>query len=409
VAALIAGSSDRSPLDLSSFVIVVRDIEKCARNAIMKGFFAEDYWTARSAFLSECRSATCRLATYRYESDAQDSSVELAIDTARFGADDARHVLTIVSGTHGIEGFCGSACQLACIQLGLIADLPQDVAVLMIHALNPHGFAHYRRVTDSNVDLNRNGVGTFDPMELRTINSDYEKLNELLNPVEWRAEQPHVGFDDIMKYIQQWGFERFQRAVSIGQYQHPHGLFYGGAEPCWSRAILEKIIATELANTKGVVVIDYHTGLGPPSHGELISTSPPGSPAYELAVSIFGQQVKSTKTANLPVDCQRKSLAPDIVGSIDALFNKDTLTYVALEFGTVMPLEVLEALRADNWFHHYGKDRPELQQQIATDMRKAFYPDTEEWRQSVLHRSAEVLTRALTGISKYEKEVGAGE
>ena len=31
-----------------------------------------------------------------------------------------------------------------------------DLAVLYIHALNPHGFSFWRRVTQEGVDLNRN-------------------------------------------------------------------------------------------------------------------------------------------------------------------------------------------------------------------------------------------------------------
>lgn len=33
--------------------------------------------------------------------------------------------------------------------------LPDNVALLLTHAINPHGFAWVRRVTEDNVDLNR--------------------------------------------------------------------------------------------------------------------------------------------------------------------------------------------------------------------------------------------------------------
>lgn len=61
-------------------------------------------------------------------------------------------------------------------------------------------------------------------------------------------------------------------------------------------------------------------------------------------------------------------------------------------------LEELEALRADNWFHQHGDRSPGLAKEVADEMRKAYYPDSEERRQSVLHRSAQVLTRALAGL-----------
>jgi Protein of unknown function (DUF2817) len=60
----------------------------------------------------------------------------------------------------------------------------------------------------------------------------------------------------------------------------------------------------------------------------------------------------------------------------------------------------LEALRADNWLCRLADGDPSVSNTIARDMRNAFYVDSEEWRQSVLHRSAQVLTNALMGLSK---------
>jgi hypothetical protein len=368
------------------------------RGSNMRGLFPEDYPSARSAFLSACQATNCELKAYKNDRYETRDPVELITDTARFGSEKAKSVLVLISGTHGVEGFCGSACQSAAIKLGLIDDLPSEMAVFMIHAINPYGFAYSRRVTEGNVDLNRNCVTTFDTVELREFNPDYEALDELLNPVEWRFEKPHVGFDKILEYISQSGLKRFQSAVSVGQYRHANGLFYGGSESSWSRTTLEKIIANELADATNVVVVDYHTGLGRPGRGELISIGGEDSQAYQRAVRLYGKDVRSTKPTK-GSESRVESVSADVHGSIDALFNgTESLTYVALEFGTVEVLEVLEALRAENWFHQHGERNPRLAQKVADDMRKAFYPDSEEWRQSVLHRSAQVLARALGGV-----------
>jgi Protein of unknown function (DUF2817) len=48
------------------------------------------------------------------------------------------------------EGFAGSA-----IQLQMLKDLPimpKDAALIVVHALNPYGMAHLRRVNENNVD-----------------------------------------------------------------------------------------------------------------------------------------------------------------------------------------------------------------------------------------------------------------
>eukprot|EP01032_Pedospumella_encystans_P016815 gene16815-19167_t len=83
---------------------------------------------------------------------------ELAMDVAVQGPADAAQVLMTTSAVHGIEGFCGSA-----IQTGLLhsLSLPPGVAVVHVHAVNPHGFSHARRVNEDNVDLNRNFIAVW--------------------------------------------------------------------------------------------------------------------------------------------------------------------------------------------------------------------------------------------------------
>src|SRR6266480_1237015 len=124
----------------------------------MKGFFADDYATARSSFLGACQTKQCRLKMYKNDRCNVIDGAELIADIARFGSDQAEKVLVLISGTHGVEGFCGSACQSAAVTQGLFGDLPPGLAGVMIHAINPYGFMHCRRVTEYNVDLNRNCV-----------------------------------------------------------------------------------------------------------------------------------------------------------------------------------------------------------------------------------------------------------
>src|SRR3546814_19590214 len=78
---------------------------------------------------------------------------------AWLGADDAENVVLIVSGTHGPEGFMGSAAQIALLnKVALGAQNPRNIKVVLVHAINPWGFAHVSRTTENNVDLNRNFI-----------------------------------------------------------------------------------------------------------------------------------------------------------------------------------------------------------------------------------------------------------
>ena len=82
----------------------------------------------------------------------------VATDVASFGRREARRVLIVVSGTHGVEGLCGAGVQLGLLDRSLPGVLDDDVRLVLVHALNPHGFLGLHRTNEDNVDLNRNFV-----------------------------------------------------------------------------------------------------------------------------------------------------------------------------------------------------------------------------------------------------------
>src|SRR3546814_15002147 len=75
--------------------------------------FSQTYAEARAKFLSLAseRGATVVSAVHPTERGAEGE--DLAIDIATFGDPDAEKTLFLVSGTHGQEGFVGSALQIA--------------------------------------------------------------------------------------------------------------------------------------------------------------------------------------------------------------------------------------------------------------------------------------------------------
>jgi hypothetical protein len=123
--------------------------------------FAADHVEARAKFLGAAESAGALLAQYENPSKGPHGE-DLFLDTAWLGTKDARKVLAIVSGTHGPEGFCGSACQVD--WLSNFGAPPTGIALLFIHACDPFGFAWSRRQTEENVDLNRNHVDFSKPL-----------------------------------------------------------------------------------------------------------------------------------------------------------------------------------------------------------------------------------------------------
>src|SRR5262245_61394676 len=108
--------------------------------------FSLDFSTARQRFLDAARAANAEVETYDYPVKGPRNE-PLATDVAWFGPRNAPKVFVTVSGTHGVEGFCGSGAQLDWLKRGEMKRLPPDTAALLIHAINPYGFAWLRRVT----------------------------------------------------------------------------------------------------------------------------------------------------------------------------------------------------------------------------------------------------------------------
>ena len=114
--------------------------------------FSATYAEARAKFRATAQEAGGALDSVANPNRAPDGG-DLSTDIAWFGSRDAEKVLVMVSGTHGAEGFCGSGAQVDWLRRGEHTTLPADIGVLMIHAINPYGFAWLRRVTEENIDL----------------------------------------------------------------------------------------------------------------------------------------------------------------------------------------------------------------------------------------------------------------
>jgi hypothetical protein len=193
--------------------------------------FAQTYAEARQKFVAASAAAGLAVQSHGHPLRGRDGEV-LAMDVARFGADDAQRLLVVSSGCHGVEGFCGSGVQHALLtDPGWHAEAAAaGVAVLYLHALNPWGFSWWRRTTHENVDLNRNFHDFGQPLP---ENPGYDELAPWIVPPEWppgpEAQEAVAGF------VARHGMKGLQAAVSGGQHKHPDGLFYGGTEPTWSQ------------------------------------------------------------------------------------------------------------------------------------------------------------------------------
>jgi hypothetical protein len=352
--------------------------------------FSNDYGEARAKFLDAARSAGAVLSRFALD-ERGPAHIELSTDVAWLGPPAAKAVMVTLSATHGVEGFFGSATQTEWLRRVRSAALPEGVAALHIHAINPYGFAWLRRANETNIDINRNWVDFTKPLP---ANTRYDELSQDLCPSDWsEASQAQTGAR-IAAWIERHGRNGraiYQQAVSGGQWQHPQGLFYGGRDVSWSRRTLTEILTSKLELARRVCVLDFHTGLGPYGYAEPIIGLKRDTAGFARTRSWIGGGARSLHGDG--------SVSAEIVGdslsAMPALLPNAAVDAVALECG-IKPLDqVASALRADAWLHAYGDPLSPEGQRIQRQMREAFHSDDLLWQGMALGQGLAACQAAL--------------
>ncbi len=356
--------------------------------------FAATYAEARARFLAAAVAAGARIDTHRHPLRGP-AGEKLATDVARLGPGDARRLIVTISATHGVEGHCGSGIQTASFAAGIVGALPRDTAAVAIHAINPHGFAWSRRVTEDNVDLNRNFADFAKPLP---VNRGYAELRDAVCPETWTAESRAAAKARLDAWREAHGPMAYQTAIQGGQYADPEGVFFGGHAPTWSNRTLRRLFAGFFAaGARHIAVIDYHTGLGPRGHGEIINP-------YRLEDVAFARAVEWLGKDDVMSPFDGTSLSAPLVGTNNVGMTEAAagaaVTGVALEYG-VRPLdETFDALRADNWLHVHGDLASAEARAIKAEMRRVFYGDASDWKTAVVERAFDVLKRLAAGLAR---------
>jgi hypothetical protein len=353
--------------------------------------FSTSYGEARRRFREAAGAVGANLVTLAHPLSGPEGEA-LACDTAWIGLPEAERVLVTISATHGIEGYCGSGAQLASLAQ-TAAELPKGLALLLIHGLNPHGFAHGRRVTEDNVDLNRNFPDFDRPLP---ANPGYQEIHALLCPDDWSDAVVAACERELERYGEAHGNHALSEAIAGGQYSHPDGIFYGGERPSWSHRRLLEIFRRHLGRARQVAVLDIHSGLGPYGYGELICPHPPGSAEETRAAAWYEGEITNPAAGTSQAAALHGLNAP---GVFRALPGPD-YTWIALEFGTFPLREMRRSLRADNWLYLHGELGSAKGRAIKAEIRRCFYPEAADWKEMVVERALWAQRHALTGLAE---------
>jgi hypothetical protein len=360
-------------------------------------YFSPDYFTARSRWREAAAKLNCRLEAHQIDAaapigDSPEARLHqrLTIDVAILGNPWARKALVISSGLHGVEGFLGSAVQLALFDRCSIDNrLPSDLAIVSIHILNPFGCAWYRRTNEDNIDLNRNFL--INDETYQGCPPDYPDLDSFINP-----SSPPTKFEPFIAKslgtIASYGMSALKNTLPVGQYEYPQGLFFGGRERSQTYRILTAHLRRWLGLAQHVIHIDLHSGLGKWGNYQLFAETTSDSRRYDWLADRFDRllALDDDDRAYQPRGtfgrwCQ--SACPDL-----------TYDFLLAEFGTYPMLRVLKALRAENRAHWWSEATDRTSQWAKQELIEAFAPQSMRWRKLVVDRGLNLCLQAIDAL-----------
>lgn len=359
--------------------------------------FPANYAQGRAHFLDAARAAGATLEHHVLPGHLGSQGEELALDAAllpaRPDADGHAPLLIVSSGVHGVEGLCGSGCQQHLLRDAELLALARarGVDLLLLHAVNPHGFSYLRRGNEDNIDLNRNCVA-FDaggPPD----NPGYAALHPLLVPADW---PPTAAVEQALAdQVARLGVAAFRRAATAGQSSHPDGLFHSGLAPSWSNRTVRALLRRHGGQRHHIAWIDLHTGLGPRGHGEKIHAGRTEQADLLRGRRLWGADV----VAAWEGESASEQVRGPIVGCVYDECPQAEVAAVALEFGTVPYDDFLDALRADQWLQNHPEAPAAQAASIRQGMKDAFCVDADDWRGMVAAQARVAVLQACLGLS----------
>jgi hypothetical protein len=356
----------------------------------MQSAFPQHYAHSRSLFLEASKASGADLTSWRHSLKGPDGET-LATDIAFWGDRNAERVLIVSSATHGVEGICGAGGQLALLASHLPRERAGNLAVVFVHALNPHGYAYMRRTTEDNIDLNRNFRDHSQPYP---DDSAYAEVHSMVVPEDWDGPARRAAEAQIEEYVATRGRRELQAAVCRGQYSFANGLFFGGRHEAWSNKLFRSILREFAGHATHVGVIDLHSGLGARGTCEIISGAVGGSLEHRLALALFGDGITFPGLTSLA-----PAASGFMGGALQATLPDAAGALIVAEFGTEPFEEVLDALRADNWLHAYGGRGSPLWSRVKAQMKHAFACDSDSWRSDVAEQTIAIYRRAAATLS----------
>ncbi|MFB6341931.1 M14 family metallopeptidase [Saccharicrinis sp. FJH62] len=319
---------------------------------------------------------------------------------------DKEKLLILNSGLHGIEGYTGSAIQSMFIDKILKQQLPDNMGVLFLHGLNPYGFKYHRKVTENNVDLNRNCLAEGEPFDIK--NEGYAEMTDFLMPSEpVNYNSLHNRFFHLVSIymILQKSMPVLRQAALQGQYDYNKGIYYGGKDYEPQVKSLKPFLTQKIQKYKMVLNVDLHTGYGERGKMHLFIDKPDDEAVEKGIETIFkGSEIDwgssdDFYTINGEYITWVNKLVPDVL-CIPMCFEYGTLNSQET-FGSLKSIQIMIL---ENEGAHYGYKDKKNETAVKHLFDEMYFPSSPAWRSKVMSDSYTNMGMMMENFKNFEED-----
>ncbi len=354
--------------------------------------FSNTYEESRDLFLARGRQLELIWSQVENKHIPLPSDPTLSIDYLIGKPLTHEKMIVLSAGLHGIEGYTGAAVIQLFIDQFLRKLDPQTTGITLIHAINPWGMKYERKVNENSVDLNRNFVWDWNSTA-SLENPDYESLRTFLQPKSWGLIPFGVG---LMRALSKKGSKGVERALTLGQYGEPAGVYYGGEGYQFQTLQMIELYHHLFSNYKRILFLDLHTGYGPGNQMHLVN-----SPYEKEAVEQWKRKLAYPHVVQTTGD-EFYEINGDMINYLYLLqqhhYPDVQLFATAFEFGTLgnstlAQIRSLKTTLEENYVYHHK--RTERVSKAKKELRALYYPENKEWRTKASKDAADALRGIL--------------
>ncbi|HKJ43855.1 MAG TPA: M14 family metallopeptidase, partial [Sunxiuqinia sp.] len=299
----------------------------------------------------------------------------------------------------------GSAIQLMFLDKILDKLSLDNLGVLFIHGLNPYGFKYQRKVTENNVDLNRNC--TTNPELYESKNPGYAKMSSLLIPQSTvsieKLQYRFFHLNAIYKIIKE-SLPVLRQAALQGQYEFENGIYYGGRKPEPQIKDLESLLGGIIKDYRTILNVDLHTGYGQRNKLHLFL-----NPVEDKIVLDSLQYIFKDEEIDWGNTQDFYTINGEYLEWINQLAGNSLCIPMRFEYGTLDShtlmgsLNSIQIMISENQGAHFGFRDQKSEEKVKIDFREMYYPSSHEWRSKILRDSFEMMSRMMERFQEFER------